>query len=504
MNKLNFEQLNLSEDLLRAISNMGFSKTTPIQAQTIPEIIAGRDIIGQASTGTGKTAAFAIPAIEKIDLKSKAVQVIVLCPTRELAIQVSVEINKFLKYKKNISALPIYGGQPIHRQLYALRKNPQIIIGTPGRTLDHIDRGTLRLSHVKMVILDEADEMLAMGFRQDIEAILQEIKQERQTVLFSATMSSTILQLTKRYQKNPKFIKVLPEKRTVPIVEQVYFDVETPDKTKCLMKLIDVYDPKLSIIFCNTKRKVDKVAKDLRSRGYLAEGLHGDIRQAKRDNIMSKFRRNKINILVATDVAARGVDVANVEIVFNYEIPRDVEYYIHRIGRTARAGKTGRALSLVSRREVGQLHNIKRYANVNILRQQIPSASQIKTNSKPQRNESPKVKSKYQTKESYKNQIKESFNSYIKESSRGQKIESPRNRMKVASNKKEGYLNIHLEEKANKVFGRVKQCIGKEELVAYSRVMEKLIGGNNHSSADVAAALLKMVIDVDSQKLQQS
>ncbi len=373
MKNLKFEELNLSKDLQKAIADMGFKEATPIQSQAIPKVLEGYDIIGQASTGTGKTAAFALPAIEKIDSNSREVQVLVLCPTRELAIQVAVETNKFLKYKKNISALAIYGGQPIERQFFKLEKRPQIIIGTPGRTLDHLERGTLNFGQVRLAVLDEADEMMDMGFRQDIEKILKAVNKKRQTILFSATMSHDILHLTKRYQKNPTMIKVAPEKLSVQPIKQIYFDVDISKKTPSLMKLIDNYNPKLSIVFCNTRRKVDVVARKLRNQRYRAEGIHGNIRQNKRDAIMSKFRSNKIKILVATDVAARGIDVANVSAVFNFEIPKDAKSYVHRIGRTGRAGKTGIALSLVSRREVALFRDIQRFTKFTITKQSLQS-----------------------------------------------------------------------------------------------------------------------------------
>jgi len=366
MNELKFEELNLSKELLRAISGMGFEKATPIQAQAIPEIISGKDIIGQASTGTGKTAAFGLPAIDKIDEALKAVQVVVLCPTRELAMQVSSEMNKFLKYKSNIWALPVYGGQPIHRQLYGLRKNPQIVVGTPGRTLDHIERGTLSLRKVKVVVLDEADEMLDMGFREDIQEILVGANPERQTVLFSATMSREILQLTRRFQKNPKLIKVASANISPQEIEQSYYDVDASRKTKLLAQLITEHGPRLSIVFCNTKRDVDNVARELHSYGFGAAAIHGDIRQQKRDTIMNKFRSERIKILVATDVAARGIDVPAIEVIFNYGIPRERESYVHRIGRTGRAGNTGKAISLVSRAEFGRLRDIMRFTRADI------------------------------------------------------------------------------------------------------------------------------------------
>jgi len=377
INKMKFEELNISQDLLKVLAEMGISEAFPIQAQAIPQIIEGHDVIGQAMTGTGKTLAFALPAIEKVDAQNKAVQTLILCPTRELAIQVSTEIVKLLKYKKQISVVPIYGGQPIDRQFSALRRGPQFVIGTPGRVMDHMRRGTLRLNDVKMVILDEADEMLNMGFREDIELILKSTPQNRQTVLFSATMSPEILNLTKRFQKTPKHIKIIPEKVNVDAIEQIYFEVESIGKLDLLVRLLDLHTPKLSIIFCNTKRKVDEIATKLRARGYFAEGIHGDIRQAKRDSIMAKFRSNKVDVLVATDVAARGIDVANVDAVFNFDLPMDDEFYVHRIGRTGRAGKSGKAFSFVSRREYYKLRDIKRYTNTPMTQHQMPSANQV-------------------------------------------------------------------------------------------------------------------------------
>ncbi len=469
MNKTKFEELNLSKDLLKALVDLGFKQTTPIQAQAIPEIIAGHDVIGQASTGTGKTAAFALPAIEKIDPTNRAVQILVLCPTRELAMQVATEINKFLKYKKNLFAVPIYGGQPIEKQFYALRKGPQIIIGTPGRTMDHLERGTLRLGQVKMVVLDEADEMLNMGFRQDIEQILEVILQDIQTVLFSATMPPAILQLTKRYQKNPKLIKVAPEKLTIPAIEQIYFEVDHSKKVTGLMQLIDAYKPKLSIVFCNTKRKVDKVSKILQERGYQAAGIHGGIRQPKRDSIMAKFRSNRLNILVATDVAARGIDVPNVEIVFNYELPKEFESYIHRTGRTGRAGKTGKALSLVSGAEIGQINFIKRRTNSNIMQQQIPTSNKSKPTAAP----------------------------LIKKDSTFKK-ETP---LKIDFSKNL-YSTEELEQRASKIFGQIRHCMDPDELSKYLQLMEKFTD-KKQTSTEVAAALLKMVMEVKNQKIQQ-
>jgi ATP-dependent RNA helicase DeaD len=378
MKNLKFEELNLSKEILKAIKDIGFEETFPIQTEAIPLMLSGRDIVGQAMTGTGKTAAFGIPLIEKIDPLNRVVQALVLCPTRELAIQISVEVNKFLKYKKYVSALPVYGGQPIERQIRTLKNGVQIIIGTPGRLLDHINRKTLDLRNVKIVVLDEADQMLDMGFRDDIEMILQETPRERQTVLFSATMPTEILNLAKKYQINPNNIKISHGKITVPTVEQVYFEVDSnKKKIELLSCLIDINNPRSSIVFCNTKRKVDDVVYRLSSRGYAVDGIHGDISQPKRDRIMAKFRKGDADILVATDVAARGIDVPHVEAVFNFDIPQDEESYVHRIGRTGRAGRGGKAFSFVTQRELSDFKAIKRYIQANIELQQIPLPDQI-------------------------------------------------------------------------------------------------------------------------------
>ncbi|MFA4955648.1 MAG: DEAD/DEAH box helicase [Candidatus Methanoperedens sp.] len=378
-----FKDLKLSREMQKAIADMGFEEATPIQAQSIPIMLEGKDVIGQAQTGTGKTAAFGIAAIEKVDPKNLAVQAVILCPTRELAIQVSEELKKLSKYKKGIEILPVYGGQPIDRQIRALKKGVQIIIGTPGRVMDHMERRTLKLEGVKMMVLDEADEMLDMGFREDIELIMKKIPLERQTILFSATMSRAILDLTKRYQKKPQMIKLEHKEMTVPEVEQFYYEVKSQLKPEVLSRLIDVNDIKLSLVFCNTKRRVDELVDILKSRGYLADGLHGDLQQRQRDIVMSKFRRKEIEILVATDVAARGIDVGDIEAVFNYDIPADDENYVHRVGRTARAGKAGRAINFVTAREVYRIRQIQQFTKSRIIAQKIPSVSdieEIKTN----------------------------------------------------------------------------------------------------------------------------
>ncbi|MDR2017499.1 MAG: DEAD/DEAH box helicase [Syntrophobacterales bacterium] len=377
MEQLRFEDLNLSKELRKAVENMGFEEATPIQSAAIPIILEGKDIIGQAQTGTGKTVAFGIPILEVIQPKVRRPQAIILCPTRELAIQVADEFKKLSKYKKDVSVLPIYGGQPIDRQVYGLKKGVQIIIGTPGRTIDHIRRGNLKLDHIKVVVLDEADEMLDMGFIDDIETILSETPQGRQTLLFSATMPKPILDLTKRYQKDPQLAKVVHKQLTVPNVEQVYFEVKESMKLEALSRLIDIHDLKLSLVFCNTKRRVDEVVANLQVRGYLADGLHGDMTQAQRDRVMGKFRSNAFEILVATDVAARGIDVDGIEAVFNYDLPQNEEYYVHRIGRTARMGKAGRAFTFAVGKEIYKLREIQAYANVKIERQKVPSVNDV-------------------------------------------------------------------------------------------------------------------------------
>ncbi|HTX60879.1 MAG TPA: DEAD/DEAH box helicase [Methanobacterium sp.] len=376
MKKLDFKDI-ISKPLVKAIVDMGFEEATPIQSLAIPCIMQGKDVIGQAQTGTGKTAAFGIPILEKVDPSSKDLQAIILCPTRELAIQVAEELRKLSKYLKNMKVIPIYGGQPIDRQIKALNKGVQIVIGTPGRVMDHMRRGTLDLSTVNIVVLDEADEMLDMGFREDIEFVLQDMPHERQMLLFSATMSQEILGLTRMYQDDPKFLKVVPKELTVPEIQQIYFEVKEKMKLDLLARLLDIYNPNLSLVFCNTKRRVDRLVSHLQVRGYLADGLHGDLTQRQRDRVMNKFRKGTIDVLVATDVAARGIDVDDIEIVFNYDVPNDDEYYVHRIGRTGRAGKKGKAFTFVSGKEIYQLRDIQRYTKTKIEQQEIPSLHQV-------------------------------------------------------------------------------------------------------------------------------
>ena len=295
MNIIKFEDLPISDDIKRAVIEMGFEEPSPIQSQSIPVILSGKDVIGQAQTGTGKTAAFSIPLLEMINPEEKSVQAVVLCPTRELAIQVSTEIRKIGKYMHGIKSLPVYGGQPIERQIKALKSGVQIVIGTPGRVIDHINRKTLKMDNVKMVILDEADEMLDMGFREDIEMILSKTPEERQTTFFSATMPKGILELTKKYQKNPEHIKVVRKELTVPNIKQYYIETRSANKLEVLSRLIDVYNPKLSVVFTNTKKGADELVSDLQARGYFADALHGDLKQTQRDIVMDKFRNGTID-----------------------------------------------------------------------------------------------------------------------------------------------------------------------------------------------------------------
>jgi ATP-dependent RNA helicase DeaD len=435
METIRFEDLKLSSEILKAVENKGFEEATPIQAQSIPYIMEGRDIIGQAQTGTGKTAAFGIPILEKLSHEEKAIQAMVICPTRELAIQVAEEIRELAKYKRGVDILPIYGGQPIDRQIKALKKRPQIIVGTPGRVMDHMNRGTLKIDKVRTVVLDEADEMLDMGFIDDIVTILKAVPEGRQTLLFSATMPRPILELTKRFQKNPKHIMVVHKELTAPKIEQVYYEVKEKTKAEVLSRLIDMYNPKLSLVFCNTKRKVDDLVAELQGRGYFADGLHGDLKQVQRDRVMSKFRNGSVDVLVATDVAARGIDVENIEAVFNYDLPQDEEYYVHRIGRTARAGRGGRAFTFVVGREIYKLRDIQRYAKAKIALKKAPSSEDVE----------------------------------------------------------EVRTNIFLE--------KVKEIINENNLSQYVNTIERL-AGEDYTSIEIAAALLKMSIGNKEKEVQ--
>ena len=375
---MKFDELNIDERILRAIEDMGFEETSPIQTQAIPAVCEGIDVVGQAQTGTGKTAAYTIPMLMKIDPQIKKPQAIVLCPTRELAVQVAEEIRKLAKYMSDIKVLPVYGGQEIVRQIKSLKTGVQIIVGTPGRVMDHMRRKTVKFDNINMVILDEADEMLDMGFREDMETILTETPEDRQTVMFSATMPKAIMDIARNFQKDARIIKVVRKELTVSNIEQFYYEVRPKNKNEVLCRLIDIYNPRLSVVFCNTKKKVDELISELKGRGYFADGIHGDMKQQQRDRVMDDFRSGKVDILIATDVAARGIDVDDVDMVFNYDIPQDEEYYVHRIGRTGRAGRSGMALSFISGKEVYKLKDIERYCKTKILAKPVPSLDDVK------------------------------------------------------------------------------------------------------------------------------
>ncbi|HZR21213.1 MAG TPA: DEAD/DEAH box helicase [Verrucomicrobiae bacterium] len=372
-----FSELGLSSELLKAIDNLGFEQAAPIQAEAIPLLLQGKDVVGQSQTGSGKTVAFAAPALEKVVVEDRATQVLILCPTRELAVQVAEEVHKLALFKRGLHALPVYGGQSYDRQLFGLRRGAHVVIGTPGRIMDHMRRGTLRLDKVKMVVLDEVDVMLNMGFRDDIELILQGTPKERQTVFFSATIPRPIQQLIEKYSRDPQNVRIEQRALTVPTVEQVYYEVDRRFKVDLLTRLIDLHDLKLGIIFCNTRRMVDELVEHLNAQGYSADRLHGEMTQAMRDRVMNRFRKSGLEFLVATDVAARGIDVENIEVVFNYDLPYDGEDYVHRIGRTGRRGRSGRAISFASGREVFQIRNIERYTNTRIHRGSPPTAVEV-------------------------------------------------------------------------------------------------------------------------------
>lgn len=374
---LKYQDANIMQEILRATKEMGFEVMTPIQEQAIPILLEGKDIIGQAQTGTGKTAAFAIPMIQRIDPEVRRPQGIILCPTRELAIQAAEEIRKLTRYLHGVKVLPIYGGQDISRQIRALSQGVQIIVGTPGRVMDHLRRHTIKTNEIRMIVLDEADEMLNMGFREDIETVLRDMPEQRQMALFSATMPQAILDITGTYQKDAVYVKVTPKEITVAAIKQAYYRVARKDKFEALCRLIDYYQPAKSLIFCNTKKMVDEITGLLKDRGYEAEGLHGDLSQNQRDTVMNLFRGGRCAILSATDVAARGIDVSGVDAVFNYDVPEDVEYYVHRIGRTGRAGRAGRSFTLITGREIFKIREIERICHTTIKERKIPAPKDI-------------------------------------------------------------------------------------------------------------------------------
>jgi ATP-dependent RNA helicase DeaD len=370
-----FKELGISATIIHALSDMGFEEPTPIQAQAIPLVLSGKDLVGQAQTGTGKTAAFGIPLLENIKTSTGATYGIILAPTRELAIQVAEEMNKLGQFS-NINTLPIYGGQDIQRQIKALQRKPQIIVATPGRLMDHMERRTIKLTDIKMVVLDEADEMLNMGFIEDIEKILSATPDSRQTLLFSATMPRQIQNLAQKFLKEPALISVKTKEVTVPLIEQYYMELQDRQKFDVLCRLLDIQSPELAIVFGRTKRRVDELFEALKKRGYSAEGIHGDLTQPKRDAVIRQFREGTIEILVATDVAARGLDVSGVTHVYNFDIPQDPESYVHRVGRTGRAGQTGSAMTFVIPRELEHLRSIERLTKRKIVRMPVPTLSE--------------------------------------------------------------------------------------------------------------------------------
>ncbi|CAA9545391.1 MAG: DEAD-box ATP-dependent RNA helicase DeaD (CshA) [uncultured Thermomicrobiales bacterium] len=371
-----FADLGLSEELLRSIRDVGYEEPTPVQLQTVPLLLAGRDVIGQAQTGSGKTAAFGLPIIETIDPKLRRVQALILCPTRELAIQVAEALHKYGRHKE-VETLPIYGGQPYERQFRGLQRGVQIVVGTPGRVMDHMRRGTLSLDDLRFFVLDEADEMLDMGFVEDIEWVLEHVPAERQTALFSATIPPRIADLAQRYLKNPARIAAAGREMTVPEIRQSSYEVPRSRKVDALTRILDAETPTLSMIFCRTKIGVEELGEALMARGYAVETLHGDLSQAQRDRVMRRFRSGQADTLIATDVAARGLDVPDVSHVFNYDVPESAEAYVHRIGRTGRAGKAGEAITLITARETRWLRQIERTVRARIEPKRLPTAADV-------------------------------------------------------------------------------------------------------------------------------
>lgn len=375
-----FNELQISSEIMKAVEEMGYENATDIQAQAIPFIMEGKDVLGRSNTGTGKTAAFGIPAIEKVNTGSKNPNALIICPTRELVTQVATELRKFAKYKEGVKIVPIYGGQPIDRQIQLLKRGCGIVVGTPGRIMDHLNRRTLKLIDTKMVILDEADEMLNMGFKEDIEEILTSMPadNEHQTILFSATWPEAIVRITKQFQKNPVNVEIKSSQRTIDTVEQIYYEAPRGKKNNAIRVLLNHYDPELCMIFCNTKKMVDELSTELNHHDIKAVSLHGDMKQEFRTRVMDQFRHGHAPILIATDVAARGIDVDDIDLVINYDIPQDNEYYIHRVGRTGRAGKKGVAITLISGgKQRAGIREIIRYTKTNILRHALPTSAQM-------------------------------------------------------------------------------------------------------------------------------
>lgn len=371
-----FKELGIVPEILKAVEDMGFEEPTPIQKAAIPVAMTGKDLIGQAQTGTGKTAAFGIPVLQRIDISQPAPQAIILSPTRELAVQSAEEINHLAQFMA-VHAVPIYGGQDINRQFRALRQHPEVIVATPGRLMDHMKRGSIDLSHVQVLVLDEADEMMDMGFIDDIRNILSVMPEDKQTMLFSATMPAPIRELADTFLKDPEMVKIKAATVTIDLIEQEYIELPDRQKFDALCRLLDMQEPDLAIVFVRTKRRADEVTEALKKRGYTAEGIHGDLSQPKRDSVIRQFKENTIDILVATDVAARGLDISGVTHVYNFDMPQDPESYVHRVGRTGRAGRTGVATTFVISREMGQLHDIERLIRRRIKRRAVPTLADV-------------------------------------------------------------------------------------------------------------------------------
>lgn len=372
-----FKDLNLPNDIQQALDDLGYENPTMIQSQSIPVITDGNDIIGQAHTGSGKTIAFGIPALMTLDTSQNHTQILVMCPTRELANQVSDELGKISKHMSKVKIVPVYGGVSIDRQIKSLRRGAHIVVGTPGRILDHINRGTIALDSISMVILDEADRMLDMGFIDDMKTILAEAPTDRQTIMFSATMPKAIADIAKKFQKNPANIRIANSQLTAPKVDQFSLEINESQKLEATLRIFKIENPRLGIVFCNTKRKTDEVVSALQANGIFADGLHGDMKQAQRDSVLHKFRQGTIEVLVATDVAARGLDVDDIDLVINYDFPQDPEQYVHRIGRTGRAGRAGKSYAFIGRRDRFLLKSVQRMTKTEPIRMRMPSPSDV-------------------------------------------------------------------------------------------------------------------------------
>ncbi|WP_138431622.1 DEAD/DEAH box helicase [Fodinibius saliphilus] len=378
MTDSNFSDLNLAQPILKGLESMGFESPTPVQEKCIPALLEGKDVVGQAQTGTGKTAAFGIPVVQQTDVDIAKVQTIIMCPTRELAIQVTGELIKIGKHLGGLNVIPIYGGQSISRQIKALKRGAHIVVGTPGRTIDHLRRGTMKLNNLKRVVFDEADEMLNMGFRDDMEQILSYADGPVQTIMFSATMSKGIKKIMKRYMNNPQTIAIERKKMTAPNIEQYKVEVRDSVRTEAICRFLDINGFALALVFCNTKRKTEKVTRELQSRGYSSDFINGDLNQNQRDRVMAKFRSGAIDVLVGTDVAARGLDIDDIEAVFNYDIPQDPEYYVHRIGRTGRAGRSGMAITFTTRNKRKQLRAIEKQIKTQLNPLEMPTPADVR------------------------------------------------------------------------------------------------------------------------------